>query len=412
MQGHAAIDTQHFLKDPSLTFMMMKQTIVLLVLLRCAFLVSAQITSTFDSDADGWTFLSSSTSISVAHNPANGDPGGFASVTYSSNVNITVQNWIAPSKFLGNHLVRSLGMQLKFNLQQSIAGTGAGYDVLIRNGGNFIYLSGITPKPAVAPAWTSYSFTLDETGGWYYSAGAVVATRAQIKAILANVTSLEIRGAYGTNAAYTSGLDNVILEQRTLTAAPVASSLSPTSGMPGDVITIHGSGFDPDESASFVGRFTIPTIPVEGWFVGDFDGDGWEDFAVTNNNTEDVIDIYRNLGLGGTLSAASFDAKVTIPAPSLGGSGTNGAGLWFADLDGDGKTDAITSNALSAFSAAFVTLRKTSTPGSISFELPEYWTGGSDETPIALVADLDGDGRPEIMGGEGASCGCAYRFLV
>ncbi|MCW5909821.1 MAG: VCBS repeat-containing protein [Cyclobacteriaceae bacterium] len=450
----------------------MKHFLILLFL--SPFAALAQITSTFDTDADGWTFLNTSTSVSITHSPTNGNPGGYISATYSSNTSITTQHWFAPAKFLGNHLVLSLGMNFSFDLQQSQAGTvTSGYgDLRIESGGNVIIYT-LPVKPAVAPAWSSYSVTLDETTDWRWSSpGGAVATRAQIKSVLANITNIKIRGTYATNAAYTCGLDNVILEQRTLTPAPVATSLSTTSGKPGDVITITGSGFStaPSENsvwfgvyagvkanvqsatateliievpegvvygpititntitglstktgtpfnpvfdgggriipASFKNRFTIPTIPIEGWFVGDFDGDGWDDFAVTNNNAEDVIDIYRNLGLGGELSAASFAAKVTIPAPPLGGSGTNGAGLWFADLDGDGKPDAITSNALSPTSAAFITLRNTSTPGNISFEAPEYWTGGSDETPIALVADLDGDGRPEIMGGEGAVCGC------
>ncbi len=428
----------------------------------------AQITSTFDTDADGWTFTSVSTSIPVTHQPAGGNPTGYVSVTYSSNASATVQNWIAPAKFRGNQLVRSLGMQLKFDLQQSQAGTGAGFDVLIRNGGNFIYLSGITPKPNVAPAWSSYSFTLDETGGWFYSAGATVASRAQIKSILANVTSIEIRGTYATNAAYTSGLDNVVLEQRLLSPAPVATSISSNSGKPGDVITINGSGFNSTPSnnsvsfgtfagtkaeiqsasttqltvvvppgavygpititntvtgltaktlapfnpvfdgggrvipASFKNRFSMATIDNEGWFVGDIDGDGWEDFGVANNNADDAIDIYRNLGLGGELSAASFAAKFTILVTA---GSTNGAGLWFADLDGDGKLDVITSTSTGA-GASFITFRNVSTIGNLAFETQEAWAGGSDETPIALVADLDGDGRPEIMGGEGAVCGC------
>ncbi|HOX81516.1 MAG TPA: laminin B domain-containing protein, partial [Chryseolinea sp.] len=148
------------------------KTLFALLLVSFALTTQAQITSTFDTDAEGWTFTSVSTSITVNHQTSGGNPGSYVSATYSSNASATVQNWIAPAKFRGNQLLRSLGMQLKFDLQQSQAGTGAGYDVLIRNGGNFIYLSGITPKPAVAPAWTSYSFTLDETGGWYYSSGA------------------------------------------------------------------------------------------------------------------------------------------------------------------------------------------------------------------------------------------------
>lgn len=443
----------------------MKQAIVVLLLGFC-FQASAQITSTFNSDSEGWTFLSSATSIPVTFNNANGNPGGFVSVTYASNTALTTQNWIAPAKFLGSHMVRSLGMKFKFDIQQSFAGTGAGFDVIIRNGGTNMYQSGI-PKPAVAPAWTSHSFTLDETGGWFVS--GLPATRVQVKSILTNVTSIEIRGTYGSNASYTSGLDNIVLEQRTLAIAPVASSISKASGKPGDVITINGSGFDPDKAkntvsfgtyagtkaevqlatanqltivvppgavygpitvtnnttglstktatpfnpvfdgggriirASFKDRFTIATIANEGWFVGDYDGDGWEDLAITNNNADDVIDIYRNLGLGGTLSAASFAPKFTVATPPLGGSGTNGAGLWFTDLDGDGKLDAITSNATSAFSAAFVTLRNTSTPGNLSFDAPEYWGGGGDETPPYYVGDIDGDGRADLVGGEGSS---------
>ena len=435
------------------------------------FYSKAQITSTFDTDADGWTFLNSTTSVPVVYSATGGNPSGFVKATYSSNTSIAIQNWIAPSKFLGNHLLRSLGMNLKFDLQQSQVGTTGGFDVRIESGLAYIYFV-LPTKPAVAPAWSSYTLTLDETTAWKYSAGNVTATREQIISVLRNVTSIEIRGTYTNNAVYTSGLDNVLLDQRTLTPAPVATLLSATSGKPGDVITISGSGFNATPSAnivsfgtlastkavvqsattnqlqvvvpvgasygpititnivtgltsktaipfnpvfdgggrivpaSFLNKFTISTIFREGFFVGDIDGDGWEDFGVGNNDADDAIDIYRNLGLGGNLSAASFDTKVSVSIPQLGGSGTNGAGLWFADLDGDGKLDAVSSNSTTAFNASFMTLRNISTPGSITFETPEYWTSASDETPISLIADLDGDGRPEIMGGEGAICGC------
>ncbi|MBX2901017.1 MAG: VCBS repeat-containing protein [Cyclobacteriaceae bacterium] len=436
----------------------------------------AQITSTFDIDADGWTFTSVATSIPVTHQPTGGNPGAFVAVTFSSNQSATVQNWIAPSKFQGNQLLRSLGMQLKFDLQQSQAGTVGGYDVVIRNGSSFINFT-LAPKPAVAPAWSSYSITLDETSGWKWNGSATDATRTQIISILINITSLEIRGTYATNANYTSGLDNVLLEQRTLIPAPAATTVSQGAGKPGAVITINGTGFSPNATdnvvsfgiygnikavvqnatptsltvivpngavygpihitntvtglrtkthtpfnpvfdgggrivpASYNDRFTISTIGIEGSFVADIDGDGWDDLAVCNNNAEDAIDIYRNLGTGGDLTTGSFAAKVTFAIPPLGGSGTNGAGLWFADLDGDGKLDAISSNSVTAFSAAFITLRNISTPGNLAFEAPEYWIGGSDETPINHVVDLDGDGRPELMAGEGSSGSTAGTYF-
>jgi gliding motility-associated-like protein len=461
------------------------KTLLSVLLVTLALSAQAQITSTFDTNADGWTFYNASfTSIAVTHNPANGNPGGYISATYASasnttnaNTNLNNQVWFAPSKFLGNHLIKSLGMNLKFDLQQSQTGTASGVDVVIQSGGTYIYFN-LPLKPAVAPAWSSYSLPLDETISWIYSSGATIATRSQIMGILTNVTSIEIRGSYATNATYTSGLDNVILEQRILTPAPVASSLSATSGKPGDVITINGSGFNSIAAnnivsfgvyggtkavvqsatatqlqvvvpqgavygpititntttglssktltpfnplfegggriipASFAPKFTIATIQNEGWFVGDIDGDGWEDFGVANNNADNAVDIYRNLGLGGTLSTASFAAKVSTPIPPLAGGGANGAGLWFADLDGDGKLDAISSNKMFVFGAAgFVTLRNISTPGNIAFEAPEYWVGGSDESPVALVSDFDGDGRPELLGGEGSLSSTAFSYF-
>jgi hypothetical protein len=64
----------------------MKKAVLLLSLITLAFAASAQITSTFDGDADGWTFYNASfNSIAVTHNAANGNPGGYISVTYTSN---------------------------------------------------------------------------------------------------------------------------------------------------------------------------------------------------------------------------------------------------------------------------------------------------------------------------------------
>ena len=432
---------------------------------------NAQITSTFDSDADGWTFYNASfTSIAVTHNSANGNPGGYISATYASNSGTTNANtnnnnqvWFAPAKFLGSHLVRSFGMNLKFDLQQSQAGAVSGFDVVIQNANNYIYFN-LPVKPAVAPAWSSYSLTLDETIAWKYNSGGATATRQQIIEILTNVTSIEIRGTYATNVAYTSGLDNVVLEQRTLTSAPVASSLSATSGKPGDVIVITGAGFDPNKLLNTVyfgkakasiqsatnsqldvivpigatyGPITIinnssglssqtlkPFIPVfdgggriipasfapkvditlstdiEGLTLTDIDSDGWIDLAVASSTAFKTIDIYRNLGLGGDITTASFAPKISVPIP---GTSTNTTGLQFVDLDGDGKLDAITSNVLVTFgSAYFITFRNISTPGNIAFEAAEYWSGLTDDSAPSLITDLDGDGRPELIGGEGS----------
>lgn len=114
------------------------------LLLACLISISgtAQITSTFDTDADGWTFENNGTPVTVNHNATNGNPGGFvATAPYSANATATSQGWFAPAKFLGLHAARSFGMNLKFDLQQSSAGTassGQG-DVRIRTTASLIY---------------------------------------------------------------------------------------------------------------------------------------------------------------------------------------------------------------------------------------------------------------------------------
>lgn len=412
----------------------------------------AQIQSTFDGGLDGWTFLNAATSLTPSHSNANGNPGGFASITYSSNTNTTVQNWIAPSKFHGSHVVRSLGMQFKFDLQQSQAGTASGFEVVIRNGGTYMYQSGVTPKPAVAPEWTSYSYTLDETGGWLYP-GGVVATRGQVKAVLSNVTSIEIRGTYATNAAYTSGLDNVVLEQRTLVPCPSVTSFSPTSGLPGSSVVIAGDHFDPapENNAVYFGgvlstviassttqltvtvpqgaaldkitvinkttglarQSTHPFIPVfdgggriipasfktrtdimlvaepRGFSLADVDGDGWNDIIVAMQNN--TVSIFRNAGAGGDISTSAFSLVAT-----LAGAGNAGA-LSTTDIDGDGKLDIVTGYN-SASLNNFATFRNVSSPGNISFEDVTLWPGLVYSGRFADIADVDGDGRPDLIG--------------
>jgi len=447
------------------------KTFISLLLACISFSAHAQITSTFDTDADGWTFLNSTTTLIPNHSTTGGNPAGFISVTYSANVSPITQSWIAPVKFRGNHLVRSLGMNLSFDLQQSLAGTNSNVNGDVRiESTSFTLVFSLPTKPATAPAWSSYSLKLDETQGWRInSTSGAFATRAQIKSVLKNITSIEIRGTYVTNASYISAIDNVVLDQRILNIPPAITSFSPLSGEPGISLTILGNNFDPTASnnvvhfgtiaaaissasstqlvvnvpvgttyekitiinkitglsntsskpfsptfkgggriipASFGARIDFATISNLGMVVADVDGDGWPDLTITNNLTNNVVDIYRNLGLGGELTTASFAPKISVP--TLGIAARNGAGLKFSDLDGDGKPDAITSNPTGPGSGqgSFVTLRNISTPSNIAFETAEYWPVSYQyASPIALVTDVDGDGRPELIAGSG-SCTC------
>lgn len=453
---------------------MLAKSIQSLIFLLLAIPAFGQISSTFDNDAEGWVFRNASSAIlQPVYSATGGNPGGYPSVTYSASTSAGAQVWIAPAKFLGNHAVLSLGLNLKFDLQQSQAGTSSsGFgDVRIVNGSNITLVYSLPAKPAVAPAWSSYSLKLDETQGWRVgSTTGLLATRSQVILALTSVTAIEVRGTYATNAAYVSGIDNVVLEQQVLSPAPVISSFSPAKALPGATVTISGSNFGTAadnvvyignrraevKSASstqltievpvnvpfgyitvfnkaialagtsatqFVPLFNgggriIPssfeprvditsTTSVDGFKIADVDGDGLQDLVIASENN-DRVEIFRNLGVTGTISASQFAPPFTL---FTGRGSINGTGLRIADLDGDGVQDIITSGASTAFTGAFITFRNLSTPGSFAFEAPELWTGLQDDSPIIDVVDVDGDGRPDLMGCEGSAISAVTSYF-
>lgn len=170
--------------------------------------VQAQITSTFDTNADGWTFLNNGIPVTVNHNAANGNPGGYVSVNYSSNTGTNSVGWFAPAKFLGPQALRSYGMNLSFDMQQAFAGTNSNPSGDVRIGTpGFLIVFSLPVKPAVAPAWSSYTIKLDETAGWRVtSTGGALASQADIIRVLSNITTLEIRGTYITNPSNVVGI--------------------------------------------------------------------------------------------------------------------------------------------------------------------------------------------------------------
>ncbi|HEY3402543.1 MAG TPA: FG-GAP-like repeat-containing protein [Ohtaekwangia sp.] len=440
----------------------MRRILVFTLLFTLLETAHAQISSTFDADADGWTFLNTATTVTPTHSGSGGNPGGFISLSYSASTGVNTQSWIAPAKFLGSHVVRSLGMSLKFDLQQSHAGSnsnGTG-DVRIETTSLALVYS-LPVKPAVAPSWSSYSLPLDETLGWRINGTAgTLATRAQIIAVLSNISSIEIRGTYVTNATYTSAIDNVVLEQKTLTSSPVITSFSPASGTPGTSIVLTGNNFDPTPTNNLVyfgaiaGTITTAsptqltvTVPI---------GAQYEKLTVINKTTglakQSAKAFTPGFANGGRIIPASFDTPVNLPAGSdygaanaddflslgdvdgdgwtdlistddgntvaiyrnLGAGGEltpasfapkftltdagNRVATKAIDLDGDGKLDIVTGYYTDDFNTGFATYRNISTPGTLAFEAVEKWRGLAYSAILSSVTDVDGDGRADLIG--------------
>ncbi|MEP7166076.1 MAG: FG-GAP-like repeat-containing protein [Ferruginibacter sp.] len=122
---------------------------------------------------------------------------------------------------------------------------------------------------------------------------------------------------------------------------------------------------------------------AKGVVLADFNLDGKPDFAVANSDISySKISIYKNIGYKDTIS---FDAKVDFDC--------NSAYIRSADFDGDGKTDIVTSS--------FGILKNISTLANISFVYDGTYYDGEHEG--LYVGDLNGDGKLDIIGTKNSS---------
>src|SRR5690349_5076266 len=97
------------------------KTLLLLVCVTLTVVTKAQITSTFNTNDEGWTVtdVSGGSVQTVTYNGTGGNPGGYLSTSISLS---TSMYWRAPAKFLGDHCQNSYGSNLKFDLQLAAPG--------------------------------------------------------------------------------------------------------------------------------------------------------------------------------------------------------------------------------------------------------------------------------------------------
>ena len=150
------------------------------------------------------------------------------------------------------------------------------------------------------------------------------------------------------------------------------------------VVTFSGGGII--DACSFAAKVDFNTgLNPLGIAVSDFDGDGKPDVAITNR-TSQTLAVYRNISTAGSIGTSSLAGPVNFPTQADPFSAMVG------DMDGDGKPDLIVPNAISSTVSVF---RNTSSSGTISFATRVDFAAGNNPLRSA-IRDLDGDGKPEL----------------
>ena len=158
----------------------------------------------FTASAQGWIISGDTGAVEPVFHSSGGSPGG-----HISHVDEALgETWYfrAPDSML-RHLAAAENGTLSFSLKQSSDDTGFLEDDVIIAGpaGRLSFRFGTTP----GTSWTPFSVKLTAAAGWRWNWNAR-ATQEQIHRVLANPTSLEIRGEYYTGPDQ-GALDSVVI---------------------------------------------------------------------------------------------------------------------------------------------------------------------------------------------------------
>jgi len=158
----------------------------------------------FTASAQGWVVSGDTTPAEPVFHPSGGSPGG-----HISHVDEALgETWYfrAPESVL-RQLPAAENGTLSYSLKQSTGDPGFLDDdvIIVGPAGRLSFRFGTSP----GADWTPFSVKLTAAVGWRWNWNAR-ATQEQIHSVLANPTSLEIRGEYHTGPDE-GALDNVVL---------------------------------------------------------------------------------------------------------------------------------------------------------------------------------------------------------
>ena len=275
-----------------------------------ALALGAPVQSDFTSGRQGWTLYGNGSDPTASWSASGGSPGGHIWERDTQNGDFYFE---APAAYLGDHSDK-YGSQLVLDRKISLAERGCAVWLVGSAGG----LCWVNPSPAPLNTWVTLTVDLDETANWIVSgSGGVIATAADVQAVLADVTALRIRGdmQVGNDLAY---LDSVSFGEGS----------GPAVGTTWDGVAEFSSTDNPNGPWSF-GRASGAGAPItlnspssqSGLPIWSWSGAGWGQAIF--NNTANLVGLSGGLAIPpGELflhpSSNNTKSVMSFTAPSAG----------------------------------------------------------------------------------------------
>ena len=158
----------------------------------------------FTASAQGWLVSGDTSPAEPVFQPSGGSPGGH--ISHADEALGETWYFRAPDSVL-RQLAAAENGTLSYSLKQSTDDPGFLDDdvIIVGHAGRLSFRFGTSP----GTGWTPFSVKLTAAAGWRWNWNAR-ATQEQIHSVLANPTSLEIRGEYHTGPDE-GALDNIVL---------------------------------------------------------------------------------------------------------------------------------------------------------------------------------------------------------
>ncbi|WP_456425519.1 FG-GAP-like repeat-containing protein [Rhodocaloribacter sp.] len=170
-----------------------------------------------------------------------------------------------------------------------------------------------------------------------------------------------------------------------------------TPGARTDVLLLNENGTLVDRTAEYAPGFLATPTDARDVFVGDFDGDGWDDLVIANTFAGQPR-LYRNLGNDGNGDWLGLADESDLRLPLITVAPLQFCAVWAGDIDGDGSLDLYFAN-YKEFGTAFDVLLMNDGAGFFTDEtlarLGDLRNSGFGTS--VEIHDMDNDGDQDIL---------------